>query len=75
MFKVLPVQAVWIGKDRRSFFKRDAMLLTIPDGFLGVPREHIIVYTLIALAVSTALQFAEKRADNPYCRITTYAGM
>ena len=54
MFKVLPVQAVRIGKDSRRFFKRDAMLLTILRGFLGIPREHITVYTLIARVVSTS---------------------
>jgi hypothetical protein len=54
MFKVFPIQTVRIGKDRRSFFKRDAMLFAIPQGFLGVPREHIIVYTLNALTASTS---------------------
>ena len=29
------------------------MLLTIPHGFPGIPREHITVYTLIARVVST----------------------
>ena len=58
MFKVFPVQAVRIGEDRRSFFKEDAMLLSIPDGLPRVPGEHITVYTLIGSASSSASESA-----------------
>lgn len=47
MLEVGPVQRVRIAKDRYRFFEDDIVLREIRDGLFRVPREHIIVYTLI----------------------------
>jgi hypothetical protein len=49
MLKILPVESVRIAKNRGCFLKRDSMLFIVLQGLAGIPREHIIVYTLIAL--------------------------
>src|SRR2546425_2115876 len=48
MFNVFPIQTFRIAEHRSCFFKSDAMLFVIADRLLRLPREHFIVYTLIA---------------------------
>jgi len=47
MLRVLPFEGIRIAENGCGFFERHAMLLQVAQGFPGVPREHISVYTLI----------------------------
>src|SRR5215472_5367535 len=47
MLRVVPIQSFRVAENRGGLFKRHAMLLEVAQGFAGIPREHIIVYTLI----------------------------
>src|SRR2546425_7079095 len=48
MFNVFPIQTFGVAEQRSCFFKSNAMLFIIGDRLLRLPREHFIVYTLIA---------------------------
>lgn len=49
MFKIFPIQRLGIAKNRRRFLEWNTMLFVVLQGLASVPREHINVYTLIAL--------------------------
>jgi hypothetical protein len=44
---IVPIECVWVDENRCGFFKRDTVFLEVVEGLVGVPREHICVYTLI----------------------------
>lgn len=50
MLRVIPIQRFGIAENSGGFFKRHAVLLEVAQGFSGIPREHITVYTLIEAA-------------------------
>jgi hypothetical protein len=47
MFGVVPIQSFGIAENSSALFERHAVLLEAAQGFAGIPREHILVYTLI----------------------------
>ena len=47
MLGIVPVERLGVSEDDRSLLKRHAVFLQVAQGFPGVPREHITVYTLI----------------------------
>jgi len=44
---VVPIQSFRVAENGSGFFERHAVLLEVAQGFSGIPREHITVYTLI----------------------------
>ena len=44
---IVPIERVGVDENRRGFFKRDTVFLEVGQSLVGVPREHICVYTLI----------------------------
>lgn len=47
MLGIVPIERVGVDEDRRGFFKRDTVFLEVVQSLVGIPREHIFVYTLI----------------------------
>lgn len=47
MLGVVPIQSFRVAENGSGFFERHAVLLEVAQGFSGIPREHITVYTLI----------------------------
>jgi len=47
MLGIIPIEGVGIDENRCGFLEGDAVFLEVVQGLLGVPREHICVYTLI----------------------------
>lgn len=47
VFGIVPIECVWVDENRCGFFKRDTVFLEVVEGLVGIPREHIYVYTLI----------------------------
>ena len=44
---IVPIECVGVDENRRGFFKRNTVFLEVGQSLVGVPREHICVYTLI----------------------------
>ena len=44
---ILPVEGFGVTEDSGGFLEGHAVFLQVAQGFPGVPREHITVYTLI----------------------------
>ena len=44
---LVPIQSFRVAENGSGFFERHAVLLEVAQGFSGIPREHITVYTLI----------------------------
>jgi hypothetical protein len=44
---IFPIECIGVDENRCGFFKRDTVFLEVVEGLVGVPREHICVYTLI----------------------------
>ena len=55
MFGVFPIQTFEVGKHSRRFFEADTVFLKILARLPRVPREHIIVYTLIPRCCQTQM--------------------
>lgn len=47
MLRVVPIQSFRIAENGGGLFKGHAVLLQVAQGFSGIPRKHIYVYTLI----------------------------
>src|ERR1700731_228429 len=47
VFWIVPVERVRVSENSGRLLERDTVLLQVAQGFPSVPREHIIVYTLI----------------------------
>jgi hypothetical protein len=47
MLGIVPVEGVGIDENGCGFLKGDAVFLEVVGGIVGVPREHICVYTVI----------------------------
>lgn len=47
MLRVVPIQTFGVAEDHGGLLKRHSVLLEVAQGFAGIPREHILVYTLI----------------------------
>jgi hypothetical protein len=57
VFQVLPLEGVGVSKNGGRFLKRDTMFFPIPEGFSGIPGEHIYVYTIITAKESRSKLF------------------
>jgi hypothetical protein len=47
VFRISPIESVWVAEYCLSLFERDSVFRKVRNSFRRVPREHIIVYTLI----------------------------
>ncbi len=47
VLKIVRVESFGVTENSGGFLKRHAVFLQVAQGFPGVPREHISVYTLI----------------------------
>jgi len=63
MLGVVPVQSFRVAENRGGLLKRHAVLLEVAQGFAGIPREHIIVYTLILM--NWEGKFEAEKAESP----------
>src|SRR2546426_2444686 len=62
---IVPVQRLGVTENGGSFLERHAVLLQVAQGLPGVPREHIIVYTLIQAECKE--EALEGQAKAPVC--------